>query len=273
MKIINWLINRIAIGSSMIVSIFTGIVGIILLLSVVFNFPPYLSGHDWRFGFVDFKKGIPYKTYVSTGSIPDSIEMIDTKNGSAYIHYGGGDVPSLRKNISDTDIVSSVKIVTKYENTAEREEKIEISSSSLNEIRFFIRPKTIGIKLLFVLPIILTLLTVSFCAWKIGMLLHAIQIGLFFERNNYRRILQIGIAILILQAIIITLSIFQTQYIENVHVRFTSSIPNYRQPFELGAYADLKINWGWIVAGCIFIILSRAFYKGHDLQEDHELSI
>ena len=273
MKIVNWFLNPIAIGGSMIVSIVSGIVGMILLLSVIFNFPPYVSGKDWAFGFIDFKEGIPYNTYVSTGGIPDSIEMIETKNGNAFISYSKRDVPDLRKNITTADIVSSVKIVTNYENTAEKEDKIEISSSSLNTIRFLIRPKTFGVKLLFVLPIILTFFTISFCAWKIARLLDAIQRGMFFERDNYLRILQIGIAILILQVILITLSIFQIQYIGYVHIRFTSSIPNYRQPFQLGAAADLKINWGWIVAGCIFIILSKAFYKGHDLQEDHELSI
>ena len=73
MKIINWFLNRIAIGGSMIACIFTGIAGLILMLSVIFNFPPYLSGKNWSFGFIDFKKGIPYNTYAAGGSIPDCV--------------------------------------------------------------------------------------------------------------------------------------------------------------------------------------------------------
>ncbi len=272
MKITNWFLNNIAIGGSMIVSVFSGITGIILLLSVIFNFPPYISGKDGSIGFLDFENGIPYNAPAG-GSIPDSIEIIETSHGSSTIYSRPNDKYDREKFIPKGDIQSHIKIVTNYENHAEKEDKIKINSSQINTIRFYIKAKTFGIKILFALPIILTLFTISFCSWKTGMLLHAIQNGFFFEHDNYKRILQIGFAILILQAILITLSIFQLQYIGYVNIQFNSSIPDYKQPFVLSADANIQINWGWIVAGCIFIILSKAFYKGHNLQKEQEGTI
>ena len=256
----------------MIVSIFSGIAGIILLLSVIFNFPPYISGKKSSVGFMDFENGIPYNA-PAYKSIPDSIEIINTSQGSATIYSLPNDKYDREKFVPKGDIKSHIKIVTNYENHAKKENKIKINSSKINTIRFYVKAKTFGIKILFALPIILTLFTISFCSWKTGMLLHAIQKGFFFEHDNYKRILQIGLAILILQAILITLSIFQVQYIGYTSIQFESTIPNYRQPFDLSADANFQINLGWIVAGCIIIILSKAFYKGHNLQEEQEGTI
>src|SRR5687767_2901703 len=122
MKITNWFLNRIAIGGSMIVSIFTGITGIILLLSVIFNFAPYLSGKNWSFGFVDFKNGIPYNAHATGGTIPDSIEIIKTSHGGSTIFFRSDVTYDREKFINKGDTLSYTKIVTNYENHAEKKD-------------------------------------------------------------------------------------------------------------------------------------------------------
>ena len=93
----------------MIVSIFTAIAGIIMLLSVLFNFPPYLGGKTWTLGFIDFKYGIPFTARFATGNIPDSTEFIKTPSGSS-LHYFSDDFKEDTGKPSNETILSSNKI-------------------------------------------------------------------------------------------------------------------------------------------------------------------
>ena len=271
MKTYNWLIFKFSKGVLIISGAACWAAGLLLFLSVIFNFPPYLVLDKGKelIGWTDYKKGIPLEVKLN-GEIPDTSIAFDLGSGKSIMNfYSGSDLQFAdRKNLNDSIIYSDI-ISTRYDLNASSKSN---NHFSINGLRFetatlFIKPKNFGQKLLFSIPGILKFLVLGYCAWQLAMLLHFIEAGKDFRNINYRRLLKIGWAILLFEGFQFLFSLLQGR-ITWLNIDFSSSIPNYRQPFELAAYSSQAVSIGWLLAGAIALVIAKAFQKGSMLQEE-----
>jgi len=280
MKFINWFINRYATPSLFIGSIAGSITAIILLLSVIFNFKPYLSFNSGAtFGFTNYAKGIPAKVSF-LDPIPDTSINYQKENGGGLI-YIFNNYPSSQKHdsqINDGKFVYADTITANYEVSTggfNKTKAFSVNSFSFSEAKAYIKTENYFYKLLFMLPTIVLLLVICYASWQLGLLLDYIQGGEIFELINYKRLQNIGLLIIYFQlfCLLIGLIVMLTNNDWRVDVQFTSSIPHFRSPLIIHAEPDYGFEWYWLIAGCITVVIAKAFQKGYKLQQEQELTI
>lgn len=272
MKIINSLIDRFGIGGLMIGSIICGLAAIILLLSVIFNFPPYITFNKGStFGMTEYARGVPVPVKISSVvNFPDTNIVIKTKSGTRT-NYDLNQYTDTRwalpadDTIAYTDtIFSHIKLLDNHHLNAN---EFELVSGIV-----YVKPGTLGQRLLFNLPMILKFVIIGYCAWQVALLLSFIRSGQSFKNSNYRRLLNIGWALIAFTFALFFLEFFQDRF-RVVTVRFTSTIHGYRQPFLLSGDTYAQLNILLLVVGCVFLITAQAFQKGNKLQQEQDLTI
>ena len=121
------------------------------------------------------------------------------------------------------------------------------------------------------LPTIFLLLLMPYCFWQFALFLQSIQRGSSFDLSNYKRLRNIGLALLCYNLLLIVFDHYFSHF--TILISFVSSKPDFRNPFYISGNPDLDYGISYFLAGCAFLILASAFKKGHQLQQEQDLTI
>ena len=283
MKFINWWVNNFTIGGFFIVNVLSAIFSLILIGSLFFGYHPYYKTKSgWAFGFADFEKGIPVDIKFN-GSLPDTMINLQTKTGGISGGEGTKIINEYIENLKskgDTTIIKADSITLGYEvndwsdwNNIKRNSKEFgiIRGMKFNSGSVHIEPVTFRGRFIFQFPIILLLLLMSYGFWQFAMFLQYIQSDSSFDPSNYKRLRNIGLALLWYNLILLVL--------DHYFYRLTFIIHRSSTKMEYGSYLtfsanpDLPYGLSYFLAGAIFLILATAFKKGHQLQQEQDLTI
>jgi hypothetical protein len=149
---------------------------------------------------------------------------------------------------------------------------IKLGGAKLNTAVFYLQPRKFGDRLVLSLPRILTLLLVAFCSWQLFRLISAIHSGSSFTQSSPKRIASIGWAVLVTATSLFILDSLQNS-VDFISLDFSSTIPNYRMPFQTTAYKDGFSQWHWLIGGAIILLVAKAFGYGNQLQKQENSTI
>ena len=263
------LAELIAVGSLMIASIISGLIAILIFLSSIFGFSPYFSDRDGGgLGLSGYENGTIPVNVIINATIPDTTIRLVTKKGVNFIttnrHF------EYRPSIINDSILWGDTINTEYDGSGDFANHVK--GASLNEGKIFIYPVDFGDRIALNAPALLKLSLLSYCCWQIGMLLSIIAAGKAFPSRNYYRLRNAGIAIIVVCLFLYLFDLLSNRFnFFNIH--FESTIEHFRQPFPTGLQMKSSLEITWLVVGCIFIILSFAFKKGTELQQEQDLTV
>jgi hypothetical protein len=250
------------------------ITALIYIAVLVFNVPPYIKTRNGTvIGYEEYSTGIPIKVRLST-RIPDTSLALKYEMTSTTINIRNGNLFRFVNPIKDSIHYSDTITLgfERYRLDGPTSGFPKINGVRLDDATIYVKPETLGQKILFSLPNILPLLVIFWTCWQLSLILQSIYRGESFVFSNYKRFLKIGYAIVVLQGIYIAMSIWLYD-LKEMQMKFTSNIPNYRQPFDATIYPIPLYSLPWLAVGCLIIILSYAFRKGSYIQEDHDLTI
>jgi hypothetical protein len=277
MKFINWIINRYLLAFLMLSSLLCGIAATILLCAALFNFNPYYEARNkkggWTFG-TDYRKGIPVTISVNACSLFDTSFFLTSSSHNGF-YSNRTDLQNTVNQIKD----SSQKINTVYTNYNTSYENGNYITSINNGINGFhipnfivnIKPTSKFHRCLLILPNIFILLISSFSFWQICKFLQSIQLQKSFNSSNHKKLKNIGIVLIAYQLIIYIFDLFFNHY--NVSVNFASTTPNWNSPMNLAGQPESHSSIWYIVIAGIFLIVAEAFKKGHNLQQEQDLTV
>ena len=280
MRLINWFINRYATPALILGGILSGIFAVILSISLLFNLNPYVKIGKSNFGFTNYDQCIPVKVSFPNPVIDTNIRFQTSQGGSGRIYKrNDSHYPSDQfANSPNEKIISSDTIIADYAIVCKQDENIKafsVKTFSFSEGVCYVETKSYAYKLLFILPKILLLIIVGFCFYQSGMLIHYIQNDGIFEMINFKRLQNIGIAIIGLQLFYFLhwVIIYVTGNYWYFTVDFSSTIPNFRSPIQIQASPDYGFDWYWFSFGCILFAIAKAFQKGYTLQQEQDLTV
>jgi|GEM_PF-1542769 len=285
MKFLNWWVNNFTIGGFFVASVITGILGLILIGSLIFGYQPYykskLTNPSFTFSFTDFVKGIPLNLEFSDEILDTNINVQTKRSG-----ISGSDTRAIKKYLeklttNDYDqIVFADTIKLDYTISDWRDMKLVNFDSKIFDVTgnlklkngvVHIQPKTLKERSILVLPLIFLLLLMSYCFWQFALFLQYIQSGSSFDVSNYNRLRNVGLALLSYNFLLIIFSHYFSHF--SILISFTSSKPDFRSPFHLSGTPDLDYEISYALAGFVFLILASAFKKGNQLQQENDLTI
>lgn len=268
MKIIKWFIDQFGIGGLVIGSIFSFITAIILLLSIIFNFPPYIP-------FSKGNEGIPVEVNIPLSiTFPDTSIVIETKKGNSGIFDLNNTVEEKLLLPKNDSIIYSDTIFSDIRFWGSNNKKNPvITSFEMQSGKVYIKPEKFSQRLILSLPILLKFLLIGFCAWQIAMVLSFIRTGEAFNNKNYRRVASVGWSLIIYALGLFLIKLLFEPDFTSMDILFNSSIPNYREPISLHGNTSAQLNFSWIIIGCVFLITAQAFQKGYKLQQEQDLTI
>lgn len=275
MRLINWLIDRIAIGGLVIASGLLWLTVLILSLSLIFNFPPYITYNNGRstIGVADYRKGIPVSVELSS-SIPDSSILVERKDGSSESWNIWKEFSRPDYYVKDSTVLHADTVITNYElpGIENRWHDLQVTHLSFSSGKAYLQTSSWLQKLVLNLPLLLKWAVLAYCAWQLAMLLSFIQSGEAFVSRNNRRLSKIGWAIVGLYVFMCFYEVLLKQF-NSLSVSFSSTGRNYYAPFQVNASFENSIGITWLIAGCIILILARAFRKGARLQQEQDLTV
>jgi len=135
----------------------------------------------------------------------------------------------------------------------------------------YIKPESFYNRSLLIAPIVFFFGILSFFLWQLAFFINNIQRGEIFIPANYKRLRNMGIAVLAHQALLFILYLLESSY--QILVNYQSTIPNYRPPVYLVAEADYHIGAPYLLAGALILVVANAFKKGYTLQQEQDLTI
>ena len=282
MKIINWWFDRYSIGGLFIVSILCGLMTVVMACHIFFDFS--LSDKLGKLS-LEYKNGIAVPvTFRSSPGGDTSIEIRERygdKNTSYTIfrsnNKGQWDAVegSFQSSLSSDKIYYRDTIFPAYQ-TMNSRPPWKYNWSNVTKVDFekgtvYIKPNSFYNRGLLLAPQVLFFILLSFFTWQLAFFLDNIQRGEMFTQSNYKRLRNMGSAILIYQALLLAIYFFENSYY--VLINYRATIPNFRFPVQLMAEADYHLGWSYILTGCIILIVAKAFHKGYTLQNEQDLTI
>jgi len=242
------------------------------IITVSFNLPGRIRlNKNTSISLSEFDRGIPFYATLAT-EIPDS-SIASNRGGTISLHnyYPGDDA---REQVSLNGVDYSDKIVSDFKVLNERSASndIKLSGAKLNAAVFYLQPAKILDRLVLSLPGILTLLLIAFCSWQLLRIVNAIHSGNSFNQSSVKKIAGIGWAILVTFLLLFILDSLQNS-VASVSLDFSSTIPNYRMPFQATAYKKSFSHWDWLIGGAIILLVAKAFRYGNQLQKQEDLTI
>jgi hypothetical protein len=262
-------VARIGLAISMIVCLLSAIVSIITLS---FN----LSGEIWvskntAIRLSEFGPGIPFHATLGA-AIPDS-SIVSEKAGARSLHnYYSEDHTTKQAVLDSADYSDKILSDFKVLNGRSSSEDIRLSGGNLNTAVFYIQSGKLWDRLVLSIPRILPLLLIAFCSWQLLLLVSAIHSGTSFTQSSPKRIASIGWAILITALLLFIFYLLQNS-VDAISLNFSSTIPNYRMPFDATAYKENFSQWGWFIGGAIILLVAKAFSYGNQLQKYEDLTV
>ena len=246
------------------------------IITVSFNLSGNFSlGKNRWIRLSEFGPGIPLHATLDA-AIPDS-SIVSEKAGarSLYNYYSADHVSQqTSKHVSLDAAGYSDKISSDfriYNNRAESND-IKLLGVKLNKAIFYLQPKKFRDRLVLSLPRILPLLLIAFCSWQLLQLVRAIHSGSAFTQSSPQRIARIGWAMLVTALLLFVLNLLQSN-VNTIFFDFSSTIPNYRMPFELTAHKEGFSELEWVFAGAVILLVAKAFSYGNQLQKYEDSTI
>jgi hypothetical protein len=283
MKIINWWIDRYSISGLFIASILFAIMGLILLCHVFFNF----SIAD-KLGLLslEYNKGIavPVKFNSSPGGDTSvMVRAVRNKDTAMYKIYRPdihGQWKAIAENfavpfISTDSIVYRDTIFPDYQ-TMNSRPPWKDNWSNVTKVNFetgtvYIKPDSFYNRGLLLAPQIIFFVVLAYFCWQLAFFLDNIQRSAMFTLSNCRKIRNLGLSVIIYQLLLFVVYLLENTYY--IKVDYRSTIPDFRSPVYFHAEADYHLGWSYLIAGCILLIVAKAFYKGYTLQQEQALTI
>ena len=277
MKFINWLVNRYLIAGMMLTSIGLAVCVVIQLGFVVFNVNPFYeskkqNGSSWSIG-TDYKSGIPVTIDVNSSNLADtSIDYITTKGNSGSFSINSDFKIELKKDdsIKRIDTISSKYAIHYWHDTVDLNDQ-KVCKLSFASFTVKVVPQSIYQRIVLMFPSIFLCLFISFTSWQLSKFLHCIQLGHAFKGTNYIRLRNIGLACLLFQLLLYVFDFVFHQYY--IIINFNSTIPNWKSPFYLSGSPQANSSLSYIIIGCIFLIIAKAFKEGNQIQQEQDLTI
>jgi hypothetical protein len=239
----------------------------VLLLTMLFNIPPYIKTQDGgMMGYTEYSKGIPVSAKISA---PETALFLD--------FHKDNDIDISARNsfdvsrISDTtrSLPGSVHTITiKHANTWN---KAYANGLTISEMVFYINRDDIFRRFLYLFPRILQLLLIAWCTLQLSLVLQFVKKDQSFRKNNYKRLFRMGAAIVIVESLLFAWG-YLINALTDIEKEFVASV-DHLWSVELDMRLSSHFNFEWLIAGCVLIVLSKAFLKGDALQEDSDLMI
>ena len=219
----------------------------------------------------EFGPGIPFHATLNA-PIPDSSIVTEKGGGRALHNYYPEGRATGSLLFDSADYSDKILADFKVRNTQSESKDFKVSSANLTTAVFYVQPNKFWDRILLSIPRILPLLLIAFCAWQLLQLIRAIDSGTSFTQSSPKRIAGIGWAILFTGLILFILDILQNS-LASISLSFSSTIPNYRVPFDATAYKEGFPIFNWLVIGAIILIVAKAFKYGNQLQKYEDLTV
>src|SRR5215204_248112 len=256
-------------------SVLFGLAGIGLLFIAFFDLHPHVNYVSRRYGFLDYKQGIPVAANTNL-KIADTSIMTYYKDGWSLVTIPR-DFRDERKSIPDklpmpekSDSIFAHKTV--YDLRGEVDKHVTVNEIQLNRAKFYLQTEKLSYRLYFASPGILNCLVASYCFWLLALLIPDIQEGWSFGKTNRLRLQQVGWAVLTLQAVYFILELFPPLLI-NFDISFITTIPGEPSHFDFQADPEKPFSITWTLIGALILVLASAFRDGEMLQEDKDLIV
>ncbi len=263
-RIKNFIISGFFIGS-----IFSTLLTLIYIGSVVFGYRPYYELKNVILN-SQFENGIPLPVKIHNlivdstillTSIPTSISELTANYPKQYTDTVFSNTDTMAVRIAKSPFADVDTVINKRAFTVG--EELEFTGMTIH-----VKPKNFKERAIFMFPNILGGLLMSFCLWQLATFLQYIRIGSSFDASNHKRLRKIGLALITYNVIMILFDLYFSGF--SVRVNIASELGS--KPFYLSGTPDLSYGYLYFYAGCIFIILSSAFKKGNQLQEEQDLT-
>ncbi|MES2004644.1 MAG: DUF2975 domain-containing protein [Bacteroidota bacterium] len=283
MKIINWWIDRYSIGGLFIASILCAIMSLLMTCHIFFDFT--LSDKLGNLS-MEYKKGIavPVKFHSSPGGDTSILFRAKRNKDTTFFKVVR---PDLNGNwgwiqedfdipLLSTDSVFYRDTIFSVYRTVNTSPPWKDNWKSVSKLNFengtaYIKPSSFYNRGLLLVPQVLFFMLLSYFCWQLAFFLDNIQRGQMFSFSNYARIRNLGISILIYQILLFIIYLLENSY--RITIDYESTIPNYRTPIHMDAEPDYHLGWSYLITGCILLIIAKAFYKGHKLQQEQDLTV
>jgi hypothetical protein len=272
MKIINWFTNKYLLGAMIISSIGCCVTACLTLLFLLFNINPYYDGKSIDIGY-NMKDGLEIEVRDEIISDKDTTILFKTQKGKQG-KTESIDSAFMNETIVNDSITQLDTIIRTYRMfnwaTMNKTPPFTVGNFYIKAFSIKIKPTTTIAKYVVWLPKILTMLLYAYILWQFALFLHFIQQGESFEMVNYKRLRNIGFSLLSFQ-----LFGYFYDWIFN-HYTFTvgtiSTLPNFKSYIYFSGSAK-GVGGIYLITGIFFLILAKAFQRGHNLQQEQDLTI
>lgn len=272
MKIINWFTNKYLLGAMIISSIGCCLIACLTLLFLLFNINPYYQSKTFAFGY-NMKDGLEVEVTDQVINDKDTIILYKTQKGKQ------GETESLdsvfmNETIGNDSITQLDTIKRTYEifdwGTMNEQPQFTVGNFDIKAFNIKIKPTTTIAKDVVWLPFMLTMLLYAYVLYQFAMFLHFIQQGVSFEMVNYIRLRNIGFSLLGFQLLGYLYNWIFNHY--TISVDTISTLPHFKNYLYFSG--AIKGTSGiYLVTGIFFLILAKAFQRGHNLQQEQDLTI
>ena len=277
MKFFNWLVNRYLLAGLMLASIACIISLAISLAYALFNFNPYYEhkGKDastWSIG-TDYQNGIPVTIDVNSSNIADtSIAYVTSKGNKGIFSTTGNNRMELPTNdsIKTIDTMNGNYALHYWFDTTNKHEQ-KATNLSIPSFKVYVKPTSVWHWIELLTPSIFILIVLAYSFWQMAKFLQFIQLKDAFNYDNYKRLRNIGIALLLYQFVMLIFDFAFHHY--NISMQFESTIPNWRSPFYLSGSPQANSSLSYFIIGCIFLIIAKAFNEGNRIKHEQDLTI
>lgn len=267
MKAIQSLIPRIATLIFHMASIIAGLIFLILITSILFNFNPILNIKNKHLGISGYDKGFIPASFSSYKSLTDMSIKRKTDSDSFIDYKSYTTTTTTQLNIP---VIQSDTITTVYKDMSRN--NFQVSGLIIEKGKILIKPTSMKQKLILSTPLLLILLMIFYGSRQIAIFLNNISKGNSFNLTNFQRLNKAGFAVI---ASYLFLFIYDAviNSTSKITVFLESSLKDFWSPFEYNFRIDSKMDVIWLMVGVFFIILASAFKSGYKLQQEQDLTV
>jgi hypothetical protein len=272
MKIINWFTNKYLLGAMLISSIGCCLIAFLILLFLFFNINPYYQSKTFALGY-NIKDGLEIEVRDEIISDKDTILLYKTQKGKQG-KTESLDSTFMNETIGNDSITQLDTTIRTYEvfnwKDFNKTPQFTVGNFDIKAFSIKIKPTTTIAKYVVWLPLMLTMLLYAYVLHQFAMFLHFIQQGASFEMVNYKRLRNIGFSLLGFLLFGFCYNWIFNHY--TISVDTISTLPNFKNYLYFSG--SFKGSSGiYLVTGIFFLILAKAFQRGHNLQQEQDLTI
>jgi len=269
MKRIDWLLFLVSRRTMMLVSILFFLFGSLMLISAFSGLPKVFHDGTLFLTVRDFQKEIPVDGHMWV-NYPDSSIAVEAKTGRRVVNFQT-QFALFEEDKKDLEL-SNVYKDTIRTTISEGKPGWKVKRLDVRSGVFYVEPSGLAQRLLLGTTGILICFVTGFCLWQLSKILKALASRDFFAEHIHRRIVMIGWAIIAFQLISILIHIINYPF-RSVRLEVSSSIPNYRTPYDIAGLPATDFSFTWLIVGAMILLFARAFKQGQVLQKDRDLQI